>query len=69
MNLADSENSTLRLNQAKSQKKPQNNDVRKRSRGDKTAIELFLSGVRALALQSSIIDVIRIASRISTATG
>jgi hypothetical protein len=36
---------------------------------DKTAIELFLSGVRALALQSCIIDVVRIASRISTATG
>jgi hypothetical protein len=39
------------------------------SRGDKTAIELFLSGVRALALQSSILDAVRIASRISTATG
>ena len=32
-------------------------------RGDKTAIELFLSGIRALALQSSIIDVLRTASR------
>jgi hypothetical protein len=39
------------------------------SRDVKTAIELFLSGVRAMALQSSIIDVVRIASRISTATG
>jgi hypothetical protein len=39
------------------------------SRDDKTAIELFLIGVRALALQSSIIDVVRIASRFSTATG
>ena len=29
-----------------------------KSRDDKTAIELFLSGVRALALQSSIIDVV-----------
>jgi hypothetical protein len=38
-------------------------------RGDKTAIELFLRGIRALALQSSIIDVVRIASRISIATG
>src|SRR5262245_46808913 len=38
--------------------------VSKNSRGDRTAIELFLSGVRALALQSSIIDVVRIASRI-----
>jgi hypothetical protein len=38
-------------------------------RDDKTAIELFLSGVRALALQSSILDVVRIASWISTATG
>jgi hypothetical protein len=37
--------------------------------GNKTAIELFLIGVRALALQSSIIDVVRIASRFSTATG
>ena len=36
---------------------------------DKTAIELFLIGVRALALQSSIIDVVRIASQFSTATG
>ena len=33
------------------------------SRGDKTAIALFLSGVRALALQSSIIGAVRIASR------
>jgi hypothetical protein len=39
------------------------------SRDDKTAIELLLIGVRALALQSSIIDVVRIASRFSTATG
>ena len=39
------------------------------SRVDKTAIELFLIGVGALALQSSIIDVVRIASRLSTATG
>jgi hypothetical protein len=39
------------------------------SRGDKTAIEFFLIGVSALALQSSIIDVVRIASRISIATG
>ena len=38
------------------------------SRDDKTAIELFLSGVRSLALRSSIVDVVRIASRISTAT-
>jgi hypothetical protein len=43
--------------------------LRKDSRADKTAIELFLSGVRTLALQSSIIDVVRIASRFSTATG
>jgi hypothetical protein len=40
-----------------------------KSRGDKTAIELFLIGVRALALQSSIIDMVRIASRFSTVTG
>jgi hypothetical protein len=33
--------------------------VSQNSRGDKTAIELFLSGIRALALQSSIIDVLR----------
>jgi hypothetical protein len=39
------------------------------SRDDKTAIELFLSGVRAMALQSSIIDVVRFASRISAAMG
>jgi hypothetical protein len=32
------------------------------NRGDKTAIELFLSGIRALALQSSIIDGFRTAS-------
>jgi hypothetical protein len=38
-------------------------------RDNKTAIELFLSGIKALALQSSIIDVARIASRFSTATG
>jgi hypothetical protein len=43
--------------------------ISKNSRDDKTAIELFLIGVRALALQSSIIDVVRIASRFSTATG
>jgi hypothetical protein len=41
----------------------------KNSRDNKTAIELFLNGVRALALQSSIIDMVRIASRFSTATG
>jgi hypothetical protein len=40
-----------------------------KSRGDKTAIELFLAGVRALALQSRIIDVVRIASRFSSGTG
>jgi hypothetical protein len=40
-----------------------------KSRDDKTASELFLSGVRALPLQSSIIDVVRNASRISPATG
>jgi hypothetical protein len=40
-----------------------------KSRDNRTGIELFLSGVRALALQSSIIDVVRITSRISTATG
>jgi hypothetical protein len=34
---------------------------RRNRRDDKTAIELFLSEVRALALQSSIIDVVRIA--------
>jgi hypothetical protein len=39
------------------------------SRDDKTVIELFLSGVRVLALQSSIIDVIRIVSRTLTVTG
>jgi len=33
------------------------------SRDDRTAIELFLVGVRSLALQSRIIDVVRIASR------
>ena len=38
-------------------------------RGDKTAFELFLSGIRALALRASIIDVVRIASRFSSATG
>jgi hypothetical protein len=32
------------------------------SRGDRTAIELFLSGIRALTLQTSIIDVLRTAS-------
>jgi hypothetical protein len=41
----------------------------KNNRGDKTAIELFHIGIRALALQSSIIDVVRIASRFSTAIG
>ena len=35
----------------------------------KTTIELFLSGVRALALQSSIIDVVRMFSGSSSATG
>jgi hypothetical protein len=44
-------------------------NVRFSCRDDKTAIELFLIGVRALALQSSIIEVVRIASRFSTATG
>ena len=39
------------------------------SRGDKAPIELFLIRARALALQSSITDVVRIASRFSTATG
>jgi hypothetical protein len=43
--------------------------IAKKVRDDKTAIELFLIGVRALALQSSTIDVVRIASRFSTATG
>jgi len=43
--------------------------VSENSRDDKTAIELFLSGVKALTLQSSIIDVVRIASRFSTLTG
>jgi hypothetical protein len=33
---------------------------RKSNRGDKTVIELFLSGVRALALQSPIIDVVNV---------
>jgi hypothetical protein len=36
-----------------------------KNRGNKTAIELFLGGIRALALQSSIIDVVRIASQFS----
>jgi hypothetical protein len=39
------------------------------SRGDWTPSELFLSGVRALALQSSIIDVVRMFSGSSSATG
>jgi hypothetical protein len=41
----------------------------KNSRADKTAIELFLSGVRALALQSPIIDVVRMFSGFSSAMG
>jgi hypothetical protein len=40
-----------------------------KTRDDKTALELFLIGVRALAFQASIIDAVRIASRFSTATG
>jgi len=43
--------------------------ARENSRDNKTAIELFLSGVRALALQSSIIDVVRMFSGFSSATG
>jgi hypothetical protein len=43
--------------------------VSEKSRGDTTGIELFLVGVRALALQSRIIDVVRIASRFSSGTG
>jgi hypothetical protein len=39
----------------------------KQSRGDKTAIELFLRGTRALASQSPIMDVGRIASRFTDA--
>ena len=39
------------------------------SRDNKTPLELFLAGVRALALQSRIIDVVRIASRFSSGTG
>ena len=39
------------------------------SRGDKTAIELFLSGIRALALQSSITDAVCIASRFLSVPG
>src|SRR5262249_32118749 len=41
----------------------------KNSRADKTAIKLFLSGVRALALQSYIVDVVRMFSGSSSATG
>jgi hypothetical protein len=41
----------------------------KNSRDNKTPLELFLAGVRALALQSRIIDVVRIASRFSSGTG
>jgi len=43
--------------------------VSEKSRGDKTAIELFLSGAKALALQLSIIDVVRSAPLSSTETG
>jgi hypothetical protein len=39
------------------------------SLSDKTAIELLLSGVRALASQSSIIDVVRMFTGPSSATG
>jgi hypothetical protein len=39
------------------------------SRDNKTPLELFLAGVRALALQSCIIDVVRIVSRFSSGTG
>jgi hypothetical protein len=43
--------------------------VSEKSRDNKTPLELFLAGVRALALQSRIIDVVRIASRFSSGTG
>jgi hypothetical protein len=43
--------------------------VPKNSRDNKTPLELFLAGVRALALQSRIIDVVRIVSRFSSGTG
>ena len=41
----------------------------KDNRDNKTAIELFLRGVRALALQSSIIDVVQMFSGFSSAMG
>ena len=43
--------------------------IEKKNRDDKTPLELFLAGVRALALQSRIIDVVRIAPRFSSGTG
>ena len=39
------------------------------SRDNKTAIELFVADVRALAFQSRLIDVVRIGSRFSSGTG
>jgi hypothetical protein len=39
------------------------------SRDDKTPLELFLAGIRALALESSIIEAVGITSRLSSATG
>jgi len=44
-------------------KSPKNRLLSANSRGDKTAIELFLAGTRALALQTCMIDAVRVALR------